>query len=237
MAGYATTDAAMFDQINSALVGELPSFGIAKESKFQHLMQRNVQQPDNMMTGGENKFDTSLSVDATAFQPTPEPSWNNPPPPGIPNVPLPQPSLGQPNPAAREFVPRNMSAPNLTHAQQNGGFPEFIPNRSGRALNGMQQQTPFVSQQSNPFLPSVPGAHGDIGPQMVTQHTMNTSTSMLEYLPGTHMPSPVPTHDPRLSVSSSVFTSPQSQNNSSTYYTGDSNTPLTASSMGGFSTP
>ncbi|XP_078494420.1 PAN2-PAN3 deadenylation complex subunit pan3-like [Ciona intestinalis] len=263
MAGFATNDSAMFDQINSALVGDLPSFGIAKESKFQQLMQRNSN-PNNRTMDDMNAYDTSLSVEATAFQPTSasgmnpfsniinsfesldvsasqrSENWNVL---GSVNNPRPQVALGQPNPAAREFVPRNMSAPNLNHVQQNGGFniPEFLPNRTTARINtqnGLQQpqQSPYTPQPpSNPYtqLPSIPGAHGDVGPRMGGPHT--SSSSMVEYLPGTHMPSPVPSHDPRLSVSSSVFTSPQ--NNSSTYYTGDSSTPLTASSMGGFSTP
>lgn len=48
----------------------------------------------------------------------------------------------QPNPVAQEFIPRNMSAPNLNHIQHNGTFqniPEFIPNRSLNRMNGMQR--------------------------------------------------------------------------------------------------
>ena len=64
--------------VQSALVGELPSFGMATESKFQHLMHRNVGvlpshvRPAQSATDmpSFNNFDTNLSVDAKAFQPT-----------------------------------------------------------------------------------------------------------------------------------------------------------------------
>lgn len=64
--------------VNSALLGELPSFGMAKESKFQQLMQRNQameahgnqQAPVSPQDMQNFKLDTSLSVEAKAFQPT-----------------------------------------------------------------------------------------------------------------------------------------------------------------------
>nr|CAB3264644.1 PAB-dependent poly(A)-specific ribonuclease subunit PAN3-like [Phallusia mammillata] len=271
MAEFSHNDPSMFaDHINKALVGELPSFGIAKESKFQQLMQRN-QAADPAAAQHANaqaltaaaqdqqnfKLDTSLSVEAKAFQPTTATQFAAPA--SVANTinsfealdindgmrhhsstnMQPMANSATPNPVAREFVPRNMSAPNLNHSQQNGTYqsiPEFIPNRSMNRANGMPQQNQFIPPQGNQFSaqPMMPG-HPDPG---VPRMPNNTSSPMMEYLPGTHLPSPAPGQaiDPRLS-SSSVFTSPQSHNTSSPFYAGDGSTPLTANSMGAFSTP
>ena len=63
--------------VQSALVGELPSFGMATESKFQHLMHRNTSGDPPQLHPPQsaadvsvfNNFDTNLSVEAKAFRP------------------------------------------------------------------------------------------------------------------------------------------------------------------------
>lgn len=56
--------------VQNALV-ELPSFGMAKESKFQHLMQQNVNTTHSSLSEASSyNLDTNLSVDAKAFQPS-----------------------------------------------------------------------------------------------------------------------------------------------------------------------
>ncbi|CAK8684378.1 unnamed protein product [Clavelina lepadiformis] len=273
MVEYTNDDAKIFDHINNVLVGEFPSFGIAKESKFQQLMQRNQsydasQQPLHASQSemlNYNKYDTSLSVEAKAFQPSIAvgnqfsqqapmpgilPPFANLDISGSSGGPTARPPMGsQPNPSAHEFIPRNMSAPVLN--PHNGGFsiPEFIPNHPMARPNGPQAQTPsFIptTQQPTSYLmqqtiATAPDAH------MRPQHVQSsTSSPIVDYIPGAasllsgnHMPSPVPgpALEPKLSASSSGFASPPSQNNSSTYYTADSSTSHTAGSHGGFTTP
>jgi len=64
--------------VQSALVGELPSFGMATESKFQHLMHHNTAgdppsqlRPPQSSTNAStfNNFDTNLSLKAKPFRP------------------------------------------------------------------------------------------------------------------------------------------------------------------------
>jgi hypothetical protein len=164
MAEFSHNDPAMFDHINNALVGELPSFGMAKESKFQQLMQRSQSQhisnfaPPNsgIQSSGiaqsqmNSTFDTSLSVEAKAFQPvnnlSADPAFQQ----QISTSSAFSSSAQQPNPGAREFIPRNLSTPSglSQMVTQNGGYsiPEFIPSRQSSRISSDPQPAKDMQQ-------------------------------------------------------------------------------------------
>lgn len=274
----------MFDHINNALVGELPSFGMAKESKFQHLMQRSQSQHMNSLvspsssiiqtSGGmaqgqmnNGAFDTSLSVEAKAFQPINSSSSDQGFSQQLSTAPTFSVGGQQPNPGAREFIPRNLSTPTGINqiVSQNGagGFsiPEFIPSRQSSRLSSNDPQTSSVKDMQQTYRQSLsntqypPLQSNLVGTRQDQQSGLMMSSSVL--------PPSAATGGPRIdsnsihhqqqqqqrlsSTASSVFTSPssqqqqQQQNNNSSYFTADNHistsTPLTSSSIGGFSTP
>lgn len=284
-------DPALFDHINNALVGDLPSFGVAKESKFQQLMRSNSMtnkprpmfgnQPQTQDAGPDIRsyasferqpeVDTGLCVEAKEFtpligsQPATQPSFastinsfeslnlsgqngmNNMG--GMPGI--------RPNPAAREFVPRNQSAPNLhlPQMQQQSpmqqpatsmvtpaipGIREFIPSSrmGGNRPNGVvqPQQPPagFLSPQAHRFVsPNNVRAMGDqelnMTMGMVNPGMRKTNSPLMDnmMMTGGQIPSPV--------TSMEQLNNNITSHHPSTFYAGgDSDSSLTASPHAGY---
>nr|XP_039255415.1 PAN2-PAN3 deadenylation complex subunit pan3-like [Styela clava] len=279
-------DPSLFDHINNALVGDLPSFGMAKESKFQQLMRSNsmTNKSRNIFENSSQsheagpdirsyasferppEVDAGLCVEAKEFmplmapQPMPQPSFSstinsfeslslsgqN----GVNNV-ADMPGI-RPNPAAREFVPRNQSAPNLRLSQMQQqspmqppapaipGIREFIPSsrisQMGNHPNGVVQQQPpaaFLSPQAHRFVsPNNARAMGDqeLNMSMMTNAGIRKSNSPLMeniMIAGGQISSPVTSME---QLGNSV-----SSHHQSTFYAGgDSDSSLTASPHAGY---